>query len=50
MQDKKKEKKEKGKGADAKPAEAAKDNEPRVDQLDIRCRPAELPDTQGIGT
>ena len=44
LQDKKKEKKEKGKGGEAKPAEAAKDNEPRVDQLDIRCRPAKLPD------
>ena len=44
LQDKKRERKEKGKGGAAKPAEAAKDNEPRVDQLDIRCGPAELPD------
>ena len=44
LQDKKKEKKEKGRGGEAKPAEAAKDSEPRVDQLDIRCRPAMLPD------
>jgi hypothetical protein len=35
-QDKKKEKKEKAKGGDPKPAEASKDSEPRVDQLDIR--------------
>jgi hypothetical protein len=35
-QDKKKEKKEKAKGGESKPAEASKDSEPRVDQLDIR--------------
>ena len=35
VQDKKKDKKEKAKGGEAKPAEASKD-EPRVDQLDIR--------------
>ena len=35
VQDKKKEKKEKAKGGEAKPAVASKD-EPRVDQLDIR--------------
>lgn len=37
VQDKKKEKKGKAKSGDAKPAEASKDSDARVDQLDIRC-------------
>ena len=36
IQDKKKDKKERAKGGEAKPAEASKDSEARVDQLDIR--------------